>query len=109
MCIRDRSEGAFEQRFAQRESTLESFAGFRGFQLLRRDGKDPDGFTHSTWSVWDDQASFDAWRASEKPKPPPAAGAAAAGPPAGKPDIFVRRPVPTFYEGILTLQSADGV
>ena len=36
------------QRFAARESTLQSFEGFRGFQLLRRDGDDPDGFTHST-------------------------------------------------------------
>ena len=106
-------EAAFEQRFAKRESTLEEFDGFKGFLLLRRDGSDPDGVTHSTWSVWRDQAAFDAWRASEKPKgPPPAADASAAaeaGPPAKPPQIYAKPPVPTFYEGILVLESDKGV
>ena len=86
--------------------------------LLRRDGaKQPgdggepdDGFTHSTFSVWDDKACFEAWRDSEK-KPPPAAdkGGAPAGKPAGRPNIFSRPPDATFYEGILALESAKGV
>jgi len=117
--------GAFEQRFAARESTLQSFEGFRGFQLLRRDGDDPDGFTHSTWSVWDDKASFDVWRTSEKKSPQSspqsttgaagaavaagAAGAAGGPPPSARPNIYARPPVPTFYEGILVLQSSKGV
>ena len=102
---------AFEQRFAQRESTLDAFDGFKGFLLLRRDGTDPDGVTHSTWSVWRDRASFEAWMGAEKkPKGPPAAsaGAAAEGsrPP---PQIYNKPPVPSFYEGILVLESGQGV
>ena len=45
------SEDAFEARFANRESTLASFDGFKGFMLLRREGAADDGFTHSTWSL----------------------------------------------------------
>ena len=49
--------GKFEQRFANRDSVLTDFDGFRGFMLLRRDGekktgdnKTPkDGYTHSTF------------------------------------------------------------
>jgi len=105
-------ESAFEARFAVRESTLRSFDGFKGFLLLRRDGKDDDGFTHSTWSVWQDKASFEEWRASEsragKPKPASGGAGGAGGPPASRPNIFVRPPVPSFYEGILVLESAAG-
>ena len=104
-------EAAFEARFAQRESTLSTYGGFKGFVLLRRDGKDEDGFTHSTWSVWKDRAAFAEWKESEdragKPKPPPAAGASKpTGPP---PSLFERPPVPTFYEGILMLESSKGI
>ena len=100
------SEDAFEARFANRESTLASFDGFKGFMLLRREGTADDGFTHSTWSLWRDRAAFEVWRDSEKRagKPKPAAGGG--GPP---PNIFVRPPVPTFYESILVLESAKGV
>ena len=98
-------EGAFEQRFASRDSTLEDRDGFKGFLLLRRDGSDPDGFTHSTWSVWKDRASFDAWMSSEKkPSPKPSGGGGG-----GPPPIYARPPVPTFYEGILMLESGKGV
>jgi heme-degrading monooxygenase HmoA len=129
---------AFEDRFASRESELESYDGFRGFLLLRRDGSDDDGVTHSTcvrvqsvaggglwltgglaacagrWSVWRDQACFDAWRASEKKpasKGPPAGAGGGGGPPTGggPPAMFLKPPVPTFYEGILVLESEKGV
>lgn len=112
-------EAAFEARFASRESTLSTFGGFKGFALLRRDGKDDDGFTHSTWSVWKDRAAFAEWKDSEdragkpkaKPQPAAAKGAAsgAAKPAGGPPSLFARPPVPTFYEGILMLESAKGV
>lgn len=46
--VAEGSETAFEQRFAQRESKLEEYDGFKGFILLRRDGKDEDGFNYST-------------------------------------------------------------
>lgn len=106
------SETAFEQRFAQRDSKLEEFDGFKGFVLLRRDGADPDGFNYSTWSVWRDRAAFDAWSsAQKKPTGPPKgtespSGGGAGG---GPPSIYVRPPVPAFYEGILMLESANGV
>lgn len=104
--VKEGMEGAFEERFAQRESTLEQFDGFKGFLLLRRDGSDPDGVTHSTWSVWKDRASFDAWMGAEKkPTGPPAAAEGAAKPP----PIYAKPPVPTFYEGILVLESGKGI
>jgi len=111
---------AFEERFASRESTLSSFKGFKGFVLLRRDGKEDDGFTHSTWSVWKDRTAFAEWKesASRPPGPrdyddqpetpnPPAAGTAQ--PADGAPRLFARPPVPAFFEGILVLESANGV
>ena len=109
-------EAAFEARFAARESKLATFDGFKAFTLLRRDGSDPDGFTHSTWSVWRDRAAFEVWRGSEqragKPGPPaasaPASGKPAGGAPAGGKPPFVRKPVPSFYEGFLVLESAKG-
>ena len=101
--VSDGFEAAFESRFASRESTLSSHDGFKGFVLLRRDGKDDDGFTHSTWSVWEDRAAFEAWKGSER-----SAGAAKTES-ASAPSIYARPPVPTFYEGILMLESAKGV
>lgn len=118
-------EDAFEQRFATRDSTLTDVDGFRGFLLLRRDGgKKPkdggtpkDGVTHSTWSVWKDKESFDNWQLREKwrasvKKPSPPASDGGDGPPAAaekRPNLFIKPPVPSFYEGILTLQSSEGV
>ena len=95
-----------QARFAARESTLAQYEGFKAFLLLRRDGSDPDGFTHSTWSVWRDRAAFEAWQGSEQRAGKPGPQAASA-PEGGKPP-FVRKPVPTFYEGILVLESAKG-
>merc|ERR1712151_700907 len=91
------SEAAFEKRFAARQSTLTSFEGFKGFTLLRRDGSDPDGFTHSTWSVWQDRAAFEKWRNSEqragKPSPPASTTSSeSSGPPTSS--MFTRKPVP---------------
>mmetsp|Transcript_94338 Transcript_94338/g.270205 ORF Transcript_94338/g.270205 Transcript_94338/m.270205 type:complete len:339 (-) Transcript_94338:133-1149(-) len=115
------NHAAFEQRFANRKSILTDFDGFRGFMLLRRDGakkagdggEPDDGFTHSTFSVWDNRACFEAWRDSEKPAPAAektaGEGGSPVGPPAGRPNIFSRPPDATFYEGILALESAKGV
>ena len=80
--VREGSGAAFEARFATRESDLAGRDGFKGFVLLRRDGKVDDGFTHSTWSVWRDRAAFEGWRSSDKPKPR-ASTASEGGPPAG--------------------------
>lgn len=124
-------EAAFETKFAQRESVLKACTGFRGFLLLRRDGKKQpgdggapdDGHTHSTFSVWDEKANFDAWMASNANKeknnkkpplsggPPPSQG----GSPAvvvggeGPPKIYSKPPTPSFYQGFLLVESKDGV
>jgi len=129
-------ETEFERKFADRESTLKDCEGFKGFLLLRRDGTkqpgdggDPDdGYTHSTFSIWDEKANFDAWMASNKNKSSnnrkPMKGndkdnnsdnnTANANPNAttkkgGPPKIYTRPPVPSFYEGILMLESKTGM
>ena len=56
-------------------------------------------------TIWKDRASFDAWMSSEKkPSPKPSGGGGG-----GPPPIYARPPVPTFYEGILMLESGKGV
>ena len=121
--VNEGMDAAFEQRFAQRDSILTDFEGFKGFLLLRRDGgkksgdgkRPDDGFTHSTFSVWDSKASFEAWRNSDKKPAKPAAGGDAGGdagggkPTAGRPDIFLKPPIASFYEGVLVLESACGM
>lgn len=122
--VRSGSERAFEKRFADRESSLKDQEGFRGFLLLRRDGgkqpgdgKEPDdGYTHSTFSVWDSKANFDAWMSESKKKKPETTKTttgegsdAASSKPKGPPSIYDRPPIPSFYEGILALESAPGV
>ena len=113
--VKEGSEAAFEERFASRESNLASCDGFKGFLLLRRDGADPDGFNYSTWSVWRDRDAFEKWMGAEKKgkekasKPAASAkeGGGGGGPPGSS--IYVRPPVPAFYEGILMLESAIGI
>ena len=62
------------------------------------DGKVDDGATHSTFSVWDSRASFQAWLDSEKkPDEQP------------RKNLLAGRPTPSYYEGILALESAQGV
>ena len=103
-------ENAFEGRFASRESSLKEYDGFRGFLLLRRDGgKQPgdgreidDGYTHSTFSVWESKENFDTWMSAQKKGKEGDAKK-------GGPSIFVKPPVPTFYEGILSLESEAGI
>ena len=96
--VAEDSEDEFERRFADRSSTLADFAGFKGFLLLRRDDKVDDGATHSTFSVWDSRASFQAWLDSEKkPDEQP------------RKNLLAGRPTPSYYEGILALESAQGV
>ena len=108
--VSEGSEAAFEERFAGRESNLATFAGFKGFLLFRRDGADPDGFNYSTWSVWKDRESFEGWKNAQgggekKSGGPPQGGAGGGGPPS----IYAKPPVPAFYEGILMLESEQGI
>jgi heme-degrading monooxygenase HmoA len=53
--------------------------------------------------VWRDRSAFEKWRDSEKPA---GKSKAAPEPPV---NLYARPPVPTFYEGILMLESAEGI
>jgi len=111
-------EAAFEEKFAARESALAEYDGFKGFLLFRRDGgKKPgdggapdDGFTHSTFSVWAAQENFDAWMADSKKNAGSKDAGGGGGGGGGKPPpIYSRPPVPAFYEGLLVLESPEGL
>jgi len=118
--IAEGKEGAFEQRWAARESKLKECDGFCNFFMLRRDAPEADdGYNYVSLTVWKDRASFDGWREGQafkqahgegKPAggPPPAAGAKPAGPPGGAMDMFLKPPAVAFYEGKLVLQSQIG-
>jgi len=118
--VRPGMGGAFETRFASRESSLKEYDGFVGFLLFRRngnkkpdDGGEPDdGCTHSTFSVWKDRDAFAEWRADSASKAKAKPKGEGKGDPPGKggpPNIYTRPPVPSFYEGILALESAPGL
>ena len=75
MCIRDsfRTKGggapaAFEKRWADRPSRLAEMGGFRFFSLLRRvpaaSGPPAEefDFDYFSFTVWEDEASFQVWR-----------------------------------------------
>lgn len=112
--VRPGMGGAFETRFASRESTLKEYDGFVGFILFRRDGnKKPgdggepdDGCSHSTFSVWKNRDAFAAWKADSAAKSKPKGEGGGRG---GPPNIYTKPPVPSFYEGILALESAPGI
>jgi len=109
-------EGVFEENFAARESSIQSYKGFRGFLLLRRDGgkkpsdgRDPDdGFTHSTFSVWEAKENFESWMSDSK-KSPMNDGEIKKRAVGTFPSIYNKAPYPTFYEGLLVMESAAGV
>ena len=95
------SEGAFEQRWNERESDLEKCEGFQTFVLLRRDAlQADDGFNYSTLTIWKDEASFNKWREGSSKKAHAKAGQA-------KP-LFEMPPSPVFYEGVLALIDPQG-
>lgn len=118
-CVKPGMEAAFERRFAERESTLAGRDGFRGFLLLRRDGgKRPgdgespdDGYTHSTFSIWNSRANFDAWMSEQKNKAPSSPKKTKTMEDDGQkpPPIYAQPPSPIFYEGILALESSPGI
>jgi len=110
--VRPGMGNAFEAQFASRESSLKDYDGFVGFILLRRDGnKQPgdggepdDGYTHSTFSVWKNRDAFQVWKSDSTGKSRPKGDGNG-----GKPNIYIKPPVPSFYEGILALESAPGI
>ena len=91
-------EAAFEKQWAERESELQQMPGFTTFLMLRRDAVSPDdGYNYSTYTAWEDRASFDNWRKTKKHN------TARDGEP-----MFEGRPSPVFYEGVLALLDKAG-
>ena len=65
--VRPGKEAALEKQWAERESELKEMPGFTTFLLLRRDAVTPDdGYNYSTYTVWENRAAFDNWRATKK-------------------------------------------
>jgi len=110
--VRSGMGNAFETKFASRESSLKDYDGFVGFLLFRRavsrepgDGDSPDdGFTHSTFSVWKNRDAFEAWRSASASKPKPTGDGSG-----GPSNIYNTAPIPSYYEGILALESVPGI
>lgn len=105
-------ENDFEDIWARRESRLRGLPGFRAFQMLRRDQVPDDDINYISMAVWDNRAAFDSWRSGEgfkqahkrkdeSKKIPPSEG------PMG--GVLKRPPQPYFYEGVLAVESEQGV
>lgn len=112
--------GAFEQRWATRESKLKECDGFVAFSMLRRDGKarghgtaevTVDEPTYVSTTIWKDRTAFDAWRtgsafqrAHGQKKGDDKQGNTQS-PPV---PLWSKPPVPVFYEGTLVISSQEG-
>ncbi|CAJ1409653.1 unnamed protein product [Effrenium voratum] len=64
--VREGAEAAFEQRWAQRKSSLLTLPGFRWFSLMRRvatEGSDPpDDYSYISFTIWETKKDFNFWR-----------------------------------------------
>jgi len=62
--VREGQGPAFEQRWANRKSSLKSLQGFQWFGLLRRvQSPDPeDEYTYSSFTWWENKKNFNSWR-----------------------------------------------
>lgn len=68
--VRDGADPQFEQRWAQRKSSLLELEGFRWFSLLRRvppageepDYEYPDDYSYVSFTIWETKKNFNSWR-----------------------------------------------
>jgi len=68
--VREGSEARFEQRWAQRKSSLLELDGFRWFGLMRRvppTGETPDyeyadDYSYVSFTIWETKKNFNSWR-----------------------------------------------
>ncbi|CAK9004366.1 unnamed protein product [Durusdinium trenchii] len=65
--VREGSDAAFEQRWAQRKSSLLTLPGFRWFSLMRRVPTDdptpyPDDYSYISFTIWETKKDFNFWR-----------------------------------------------
>ena len=115
----DFEQEALAESKAQRE-VLMNVDGFQGFFVLRRDPETPPGreegdfWTHATFSVWRDRASYDAYGRHA----PPGRGRLlsqeisisenkAGGDDGGEKEVFAHPPQSTYYEAILITEQAQ--
>lgn len=114
---------AFEERWADRVSTLKECDGFVSFSMLRRDtGGKGHGVvpfdensepTYQSTTIWKNRAAFDAWREGTafkkahgaKPPSEQSKGEEAQKPPQ---PLWRIPPKPVFYEGTLVLSKPEG-
>jgi heme-degrading monooxygenase HmoA len=113
-------EKAFEERWANRESSLKSFDGFVSFTMLRRDfktkmhgsdtAKTGDTCNYQSTTIWKNKEAFLNWRNSQDfNKVHSGGGKPAGGADAPKPaPMWSAPPKPTFYEGVLVISSEGG-
>lgn len=106
---------AFEQRWANRESKLESYDGFVSFAMMRRDlGAKGHGIVelsenepnYVAATIWEGKSSFDSWRKDSVLNK--AHGDTSQ---EGKTErtLWSKPPEPVFYEGTLVISTFDGV
>eukprot|EP00913_Durusdinium_trenchii_P014339 g13450.t2 len=93
--VREGSDAAFEQRWAQRKSSLLTLPGFRWFSLMRRVPTDdptpyPDDYSYISFTIWETKKDFNFWRKG------PASFLTSKGP-----------PKPFFWEGVLPITSNE--
>ena len=64
--VREGADAAFEQRWAQRKSSLLTLPGFRWFSLMRRVPDDSvnfgDDYSYISFTIWETKKDFNFWR-----------------------------------------------
>jgi len=116
--------GAFEQRWAERESKLKECEGFVAFSMSRRDGQakghgvvemDESEPTYVSTTIWESKAAFDKWRngnafkKAHGAKPPSDQSKEGESAPEKPPQpLWSKPPSPVFYEAALVITSPDG-
>jgi len=96
------AEGAFEERWASRESKLTSCDGFVAFHLMRRDAPEADdGYNFVSTTVWRDMEAFEAWREANVTAGHGQGKEGAKAPPSGQ--MMLGPPSVALYEGVLML------
>mmetsp|Transcript_17906 Transcript_17906/g.55068 ORF Transcript_17906/g.55068 Transcript_17906/m.55068 type:complete len:334 (+) Transcript_17906:148-1149(+) len=118
--VRPGAEAAFEERWAQRDSSLAELPGFKSFTMLRRDGGGGTGhgaakegagdafgddFNYMSFTIWENKEAFGGWRNSQSFKDAHSSGPKKE---AGAPPPWVRPPSVAFWEGVLELTCAEG-
>ena len=91
--INNGKEEEFENTWRQRERYLDTFAGFRSFQLLRNDHADNGTTEFISHTIWRSRADFEVWRNSD------AFQRAHAG--AGSQGVMAGPPHASLYEAVI--------